>query len=258
MKKLRFSGRAAIICSLILAIGVPSVAMGFGEGRNLLLGKRNPSANPALALTSETEIIANSATYGTRQSNKKDGDGGGAIYGCRSSLGNEPCIRSANLKGGHSFEFSTVGAEGGRITTGSATGAPFTTNATGVATGLNADRVDGKDATDFASAADVTALAGSLLFAAVTDPGNGDSTLVATGRSGATPTSVPTATESGDTYTVTFAKDVSKCSFTATPVGNTPTAPQSLAVASGTSATQVTVTSGTPGSDPSFHLQVIC
>ena len=160
MKSFRFSGRAAVVCSLILAIGVPSVAMGFGEGRNLLLGKRNPSNNPALALTTETEIIANSATYGTRQSNKKDGDGGGAIYGCRSSLGNEPCVRAANLKGGRAFEFATVGLQGGYIQTGNPTGAPFTTNATGVATGLNADRVDGKEAADFAPAADVTALAG--------------------------------------------------------------------------------------------------
>ena len=165
MKKLRFSGRAAVVCSIILAIGIPSVAMGFGEGRNMLLGKRNPSNNPSLALSTETEIIANNSTYGTRQSNKKDGDGGGAIYGCRSSLGNEPCVKAVNLKGGRAFEFTTIGAEGGRIETGNATGAPFTTNATGVATGLNADRVDGKEAADFAAAADVTALAGSLLFA---------------------------------------------------------------------------------------------
>ena len=99
MKKLRFSGRAAVVCSLILAIGIPSVAMGFGEGRNLLLGKRNPSSNPTLALNTETEIIADTATYGTRQSNKKDGDGGGAIYGCRSSLGNEPCVRAEQPQG---------------------------------------------------------------------------------------------------------------------------------------------------------------
>ncbi len=162
MKKLRFSGRAAIICSLILAIGVPSVAMGFGEGRNMLLGKRNPSNNPALALSTETEIIANNSTYGTRQSNKKDGDGGGAIYGCRSAAGNEPCIKSVNLKGGRAFEFSTVGPEGGRIETGNTTGAPFTTNATGVATGLNADRVDGKEAADFASATDLKATQDSI------------------------------------------------------------------------------------------------
>src|SRR3954462_46770 len=160
MKSFRFSARAAIVSSLILAIGVPSVAMGFGEGRNLLLGKSNPSSNPNLALTSETEIIANTSTYGTRQSNKKEGDGGGAIYGCRSNPGNEPCIRANNLKGGRAFEFDTVGKEAGRIEVGDPPGAPLTTNATGVATGLNADKVDGKDATDFAAS-------GDLLFATV-------------------------------------------------------------------------------------------
>ena len=139
MKKFRFSGRAAVLCSLILAIGIPSVAMGFGEGRNLLLGKRNPSNNPSLALSTETEIIANTSTYGTRQSNKKDGDGGGAIYGCRSSPATSPASAPHNLKGGRAFEFATVGLEGGRIETGNPTGAPFTTNATGVATGLNAE-----------------------------------------------------------------------------------------------------------------------
>jgi hypothetical protein len=253
MKKLRFSGRAAIVCSLILAIGVPSVAMGFGEGRNLLLGKRNPSSNPSLALSTETEIIANNSTYGTRQSNKKDGDGGGAIYGCRSATGNEPCIKSVNLKGGRAFEFNTVGPEGGRIETGSTTGAPFTTNATGVATGLNADRVDGKEAADFASAADLKtvqdSVGASLLSAAVTDPGAGDSTRTFTGRG------VTAATESGDTYTVTFNKDVSKCSSTVTATGTTP---QLLSVAAGASATQINVSKVPADPDTSFNLNVIC
>src|SRR3954454_11808575 len=176
MKKLRFSGRAAIVCSLILAIGVPSVAMGFGEGRNLLLGKRNPSNNASLALSTETEIIANTSTYGTRQSNKKDGDGGGAGYGCRSSAGNEPCVRANNLKGGRAFEFATVGAEGGFIETGNVNGAPFSTNATGVAKGLNADRVDGKEGADLDDAEPLTgkkatdfAASGVLPFAAGAD-----------------------------------------------------------------------------------------
>src|SRR3954453_20554688 len=160
MKKFRFSGRAAVLCSLILAIGVPSVAMGFGEGRSLLLGKRNPGYPHGLS--AETQIIADNATYGTRQSNLRTGDGGGAIYGCRSATGKEPCIRSNNLNTGRAFEFATGGQEAGRITTKDATGAPFTTNATGVATGLNAARVDGKDATDLAASAD-------LLFAVVTD-----------------------------------------------------------------------------------------
>src|SRR5690349_285488 len=116
--------RYMLIGGLVLAIGVPSVAAGFGEGRTLLLGKRNPSPSGSKALTKETEIIANTGTYGTRQSNKKDGDGGGAIYGCRSSTGHEPCIRANNLKGGRAFEFQTVGKEGGRIATGDASGAP--------------------------------------------------------------------------------------------------------------------------------------
>src|SRR3954469_11035543 len=198
MKKLRFSGRAAIICSLILAIGVPSVAMGFGEGRNLLLGKRNPSNNPSLALTTETEIIANSPTYGTRQSNKKNGDGGGAIYGCRSNPGNEPCVRAANLKGGRAFEFATVGKEGGRIDIGGDhTGAPFTTNATGVATGLNADQVDGKSATDFAPAT-------SLTFAIVSDAGGS----TAPSATGPTTPAVSEATVDGNAvYTVDLKRD---------------------------------------------------
>src|SRR3954470_24307842 len=146
--------RYILIGGLVLAIGIPSVAAGFGEGRSLLLGKRNPSPRGKKALTKETEIIASNGTYGTRQSNKKDGDGGGAIYGCRSNPGAEPCVRANNLKGGRAFEFATVGKEGGRIETGATDGAPFTTNATGVATGLNADKVDGKDGADMANAGD--------------------------------------------------------------------------------------------------------
>jgi hypothetical protein len=247
MKKLRFSGRAAIICSLILAIGVPSVAMGFGEGRNMLLGKRNPSNNPSLALSTETEIIANNSTYGTRQSNKKDGDGGGAIYGCRSSTGNEPCVKAVNLKGGRAFEFNTVGPEGGRIETGSTTGAPFTTNATGVATGLNADKVDGKDAAHFASASDVNALAGALLFASVAADGT-----LGVSRPGTGVTSSKAAAPS-NVYTVNFGKDISKCTFTASPVGSAATEAPGVAL-SGTTA--VAVDTGTAAG--SFHLQVMC
>jgi hypothetical protein len=248
MRKFRFSGRAAVVCSLILAIGVPSVAMGFGEGRNLLLGKRNPSSNPSLALTSETEIIADSATYGTRQSNKKDGDGGGAIYGCRSSLGNEPCVRAANLKGGRAFEFATVGLQGGYISTGNPTGAPFTTNATGVATGLNADRVDGKEAADFAPAADVTALSASLLDAQVA----ADAVVSANSRGAVSATK---AANPSNVYTVKFNRDVSKCSFTASPVGSAAAEAPGVA-ATPSVADSVNVDTGTAAG--SFHLQVIC
>jgi hypothetical protein len=239
MRKISFSGRAAVATALILAIGVPATALGFGEGRNLLLGKRNPSR---AGLSSETQIIADNTTYGTRQSNLRDGDGGGAIYGCRSNPGNEPCIRANNLKTGRAFEFATRGAEGGRIETGNAAGAPFTTNATGVATGLNADRVDGKEAADFAAATDLKALSDGLLFATVS----------ATGTLG-NQRGAASASAAGSVYTVKFNRDVSKCSYTASPVGSAGDAP-GVQAAPG-DATAVTVTETAPGA---FHLQVIC
>src|SRR3954469_25673912 len=193
MKSFRFSARAAIVCSIILAIGIPSVAMGFGEGRSLLLGKRNPSSNANLALTPERDIIQNPTRSAPRQSNKKDGDGGGAIYGCRSNPGNEPCVRANNLKGGRAFEFETVGKEAGAIEVGDATAAPFSTNATGKVTNLNADKLDGRDSTEFAT--------GALFFADVSDTGT-----LGNNR-GAASAGAPTAT---NTFTVTFSTDVSK------------------------------------------------
>src|SRR3954452_20477480 len=101
MRRFLPHGRAAVVCSLILAIGVPATAVGFGEGRTLLLGKRNPSSNSSLGLRSETQIIAKNSTYGTRQSNK--GTGGGAIYGCRSVATGPSCVRASNLNGGLAF-----------------------------------------------------------------------------------------------------------------------------------------------------------
>jgi hypothetical protein len=229
--------RYILIGGLVLAIGVPSVAMGFGEGRTLLLGKRNPSPSGSKALTKETEIIANNGTYGTRQSNKKDGDGGGAIYGCRSNTGAEPCVRANNLKGGRAFEFVTVGKEAGRIETGDASGAPFTTNANGVATGLNADKVDGKDGADIANA-------GDFLSARVAANG------ALGGGRGATASAIETGP---DTYRVTFSRDVSNCTFTATPQGAT--SGQTLAVQAGSNPQNVRVDADSP---TAFQLIVVC
>jgi hypothetical protein len=212
----RSSGRYAVAAALILAIGIPSVAIGFGEGRDTRLGKRNPSRS---ALSAETQIIASNGSYGTRQSNKRDGDGGGAIYGCRSSAGREPCIRSNNLKGGRAFEFQTVGKEAGQITVGDTTAPPFSTNATGKVTNLDSDKLDGKDSTEFAEAS-------GLLFAAV----NADGTLAA--GKGAT----AAAKAAGNNYTVTFNKDVSKCSFTANVTGADPSASRGSAASTEASA----------------------
>ena len=228
--------KAILISALILVISIPAVALGAGEGRSLIAGKRNPQGG---SLTRETQIISRNGTYSTRQSNL--GAGGGAIYGCRADEGNrEPCVRANNLRTGHAFQFETGGKTAGDIKVKDTTGAPFTTNATGKVENLNADKLDDKDSADFAATAD-------LLFAAVADGG----TLVA--GKGAT-----ASTKAGDATTVTFGRDVSKCSLSATPNGTTP---ESLAVqsagATGTQATQVVVTEEA-GAPVAFHLQVIC
>jgi len=149
----RNQGRWLFAVAVALAVLVAPFAVAAGEGDPLEGGVRNPSNNQQQALQRETEVIANTSTYGTRQSNKSN-NGGGAIYGCRSGEGgsprnNEPCIRANNLENGLAFEFESDGKVVGRIDAEGAGGddtRPLTTNATGVATGLNADRVDGREA----------------------------------------------------------------------------------------------------------------
>ncbi len=248
--KRRSPGLYVVATALILAIGIPSAAVGFGEGRDAKLGKRNPSSG---SLTRETQIIANNGSYGTRQSNKRNGEGGGAIYGCRSDAGKEPCVRANNLKGGRAFEFTTRGKEAGQIEVGDTSGPPFTTNATGKVANLDADKVDGKSSEEFASA-------GDLGFASV----KADGTFVA-GR-GATASALTNPAE--NTYTVTFNKDVSKCSFTANAVGTSSSNGFGVQPAAG-APTQVQVDQqnddaddGNPTTDENrgrdFHLQAIC
>ena len=228
----QLSGRYVLATALVLVIGIPAVAVGAGEGRDLVAGKRNPARAD---LTRETQIIAANGSYGTRQSNK--GAGGGAIYGCRSALADEACVRANNLRQGRAFDFETGGNEAGRITVEDASGVPFTTNATGRVVNLNADRVDGIEGADLAKTADV-------LFAAVADGG----TLGA--NRGAT-----ASVKAGDVTTVTFNRDVSACSYTATANGG---APESLAVqAVQNQPAQVRVTEEA-GTATAFHLQVIC
>jgi hypothetical protein len=228
--------KAILISALVLAVGIPAVALGAGEGRSLIAGKRNPSSGD---LTRETQIITRNGTYSTRQSNV--GAGGGAIYGCRADAGNaEPCVRANNLRTGRAFEFETGGKEAGEILVKDTTGVPFVTNATGRVANLNADKLDDKSSEDFATKAE-------LLFAAVSDAG-----ALAANR-GATAVARPS-----NATTVTFNRDVSKCSYTATPTG---AAPDPLIVASagasGTAANQVIVTQQA-GAAVGFHLQVIC
>ena len=135
-------GAAAVVAGAIAA----PLATGANDGSTLKGGQRNGT------FTSETKIIANNGAFGTRQSNL--GAGGGAIYGCRAANAGRGCIEASNLNNGQAFNFRFRGPIGGTITTNATTptaqaqAKPFTTNATSVATGLNADRLDGQHAAD--------------------------------------------------------------------------------------------------------------
>jgi hypothetical protein len=249
-------GRYAVISALILAFAVAPFALASGEGSTTRLGARNPKGGGAL--TTETEIIAKNKSYGTRQSNKTIGDGGGAIYGCRSNFpadgkaggALEPCVRGNNLAAGRAFEFNTVkGTEVGRFTVGddkadNPGARPFSTNATGVATGLNADRVDGLNGVDLQPRFAVVASNGSLTA----------------GRDATGATRV-----SEGTYDVTFGTDVSKCAYTATiaeisnsgAVAVEAQSPTVLRVAT-RSGGGPDGTEATPRTDRPFHLLVSC
>jgi hypothetical protein len=204
------SKRLWIVASaIVLAVCIAPFALAAGENQPVKGGARNPSNNNSQAYTRETQIIADNSTYGTRQSNKS-ANGGGAIYGCRSGeggtpKGNKPCLRVNNLSKGLAFEYATDGVVGGTIDVGNGGDStkPFTTNATGVADGLNADRVDGKNASDIVSDAQA-----ANPFAQVSS----------TGALGAQRGVASAARESTGTYTVTFGNDVSKCAYEATVV----------------------------------------
>jgi hypothetical protein len=254
-------GRYVLLSSIVVALIVTpfAFASGEGEGDNARLGTRNPKG--AGALTTETQIIAQSKTYGTRQSNKSIGDGGAAIYGCRSAAvpvgqsggGIEPCLRGNNLSTGRAFEFNTQnGAEVGRITVGDGKGTnsaakPFTTNATGVATGLNADQVDSKSADDIVKDAR-SGLQGEVRFAAVSGPG-----VLATGSRGA---ATATRTSNGN-YDVAFTDDVAKCAYTATAQAIDAGSVAVVAKDAKTISVRTRDGGGTVADEP-FHLVVTC
>jgi hypothetical protein len=238
----RGHGPWIVVAAVLVALLVTPFALAAGENRPVRGGARNPSPNASLSYTRETQIIANNSTYGTRQSNKST-RGGGAIYGCRARTGTNACLRASNLSNGRAFSFATnSGAEVGRID-GPATAAPFTTSATGVATGLNADKVDGKDA--------ATISADANRFATVSSAG-------ALGNQRGATSAARTA---AGTYSVVFSDDISKCALGATVNSTTVAGLATAVLANATTVTVVTrdiaAAPGTPADEP-FHLTVTC
>ncbi len=160
----RRDGMIALTACLATAGLLAPIAIG-ATGSAFREGLRNPARGSAVK---ETQIIASTPAnvYGTRQSNL--GQGGAAIYGCRTvsnlqeladTTVSTPCLRVNNLSNGliYSYRFGNgrVGGvyQAGATTADDPTARPFITNATGVATGLNADRLDGLDAQQIIDAA---------------------------------------------------------------------------------------------------------
>jgi hypothetical protein len=207
-KKNALRTRHVLLATVVLAVMISPFAVA-ATGHVLRENGRNPTA------TSETQIVGriagtdnNTGGYTTRQSNLSD-TGGGAFYGCRAAVrvqngpATEPCVRT-----GFAFEFNTThGNTAGTITVGGGGDAnkPFTTNATGVATGLNADRVDSKSADDIVT----EAVNSASRFADVAADGK------LNGGRGVTSVAVQGVPTDG-TYRVVFADDISKCALTAT------------------------------------------
>jgi hypothetical protein len=248
----RGNGRYVLLSAVVLAVLTAPFALAAGEGRPINGGKRNPSSNKRLAYTRETGILTQNGTYGTRQSNKKNGDGGGAIYGCRSATGHEPCIRANNLNNGRAFEFATrSGTQGGFIGVGSGnpntTAIPFSTNAAGKVTNLNADRVDDLHADEIISRAkDQWAVVGA------------DGTL--TRKNGA---ASATRLGTGD-FEVAFGADITACAYNATlgsiDASDPPAGEVAVSQRAGNAKAVRVLTrdSGGTAADRPFHLTVNC
>jgi hypothetical protein len=199
--------RSVLGAAIVLAVVISPFAVAQTSG--LIGGKRNPRSG---AFDRETKVIATNDTWGMRYSNRTVGGGGGVLFGCRSEPGgtpqrNFPCMRSRNVADGLAFEMVTGGPIGGTISVGRGgdNAKPFTTNATGVASGLNAERVGSRTAAELTSDA-VSAVQGSLSIARVNAAG------AALAARGVESVGHP----STGTYTVKFGTPVNACALTAT------------------------------------------
>jgi hypothetical protein len=240
---------------MALAMVAAPQAMASGEGTNARLGVRNPSSGN---LTVQTQIIASNSNWGTRQSNK--GAGGGAIYGCRSAPGAESCVRAVNLMNGIAFSFqSNSGNNVGSFQVGTTSAVnpnatPFTTNASGKVTNLNADHVDGLSASQIESQAVTTAGAAAQALSSNAAVAADGGLVHARGATASTRTGL-------GTYVVTFGASIANCAYQVTinSAGGVP----GVGTATGATATTVSVSTfnqvaASAAADLPFYLSVNC
>jgi hypothetical protein len=173
-----------VLSSLILALLVAPFAMGAGEGKPLNVGKRNPARGAAVRTT---QLVAKTkvGVFAAKFTNAKAG--GSLLATCRAAEAPDQssaavtCLRASNSGSGEAFQFQGAsGAILGVIQSGASLAVPnpgavpFVTNATGEAIGLNADKVDGMDATEIIAAAQAQNPASSApSFAFARAAGNG-------------------------------------------------------------------------------------
>lgn len=252
---------AAAILAAPVALAASTGAHGFARTATLsdntpLKGAiHNPASGTYLRTTG---IFANFNSWSTRVQNV--GSGGAGTFGCKAPSSGSACLASENSNGGLAFTFAGTGATGGKILLTNPSAAPFTTNAHGEASGLNANYLQGKEAKEFQlakePAANANELGGkpsseylttsALLFADVSSEPK-----ILSGR-GAT-----AVTQSGQSFTVTFGANLSKCSLTASPTGAALSSGQLGVEVSAGNASEaiVNVPSGFTGG---FDLQVLC
>lgn len=259
--------RATLLTGTALALVAAPVALAAGganhSAHTAALSDNTPIKgaihNPASSsYLRTTGIFANFKSWTLRVQNV--GNGGAATFGCRAGGSGSACLASENTKGGYAFAFATTGNTGGKILLTNPNGAPFTTNATGEATGLNANYLQGKKASEFLPAngtatnsnalggkpASEYATTGQMLFADV----NAEQKIVNT--RGAT-----AAAKSGESVVVTFGStNVSKCSFTVSPTGASVSG--QIGVEPSTSNASNVVVNPPSGFKGGFDLQVIC
>jgi hypothetical protein len=260
--------RAAMLSATALAIFAAPVALAMGARAHIAtLADNTPLKgaihNPASsAYFQTTGIFANFSGWSTRIQNL--GSGGAGTFGCKANSSGSACLASENSKGGLAFTFASTGGLGGKILLTNPTAAPFTTNAHGEASGLNANYLQGKEAKEFQLAKEPAANAndlggkpaaeylttGQMLFADVSDVAS-EAKIVST--RGAT-----TVTQSSETFTVTFGSaNLSKCALTASPIGAALSSGQLGVEVSTSNASEAIVSA--PGSfTGGFDLQIVC
>ena len=155
--------RAALLAGAALAFAGAPIALAAGNARGSHAAPVARAANaeaaggypirgaihnpPRSAYYRTTGIFSNNGSWTNRVENY--GSGGSALNACHAPAGGVPCLDAYNLSGGLAFIFQTSDTTGGEILLRNTNGAPFTTNAHGVASGLNANFLQGRQASEF-------------------------------------------------------------------------------------------------------------